>query len=123
MFAVRATNVSVIETNVDVGASKNRRISCTSAAYRACRKEIHLVRRWMIRMLFTDLTRVTIAASSASSQRTVNVIHASSDYSSDAVMFTPRGPLAVTDTFVMRNSQIVLHSFGGKIQAKNTAAR
>jgi ketosteroid isomerase-like protein len=91
------------------------------------------------------------------------------DYSSTAVMFTPRGPLkgpaairslfqaifaefgkpgttfflqlrsidgdyayilwraetaddayeAVADTFVMRNGQIILHSFGGKIQAKN----
>ena len=95
------------------------------------------------------------------------------DYSSAAIMFTPRGPLkgpaairslfqtiftefgkpgttfslqlrsvdgdyayilwraetadnayeAVADTFVMRNGQIVLHSFGGKIQPKNAALR
>ncbi len=93
------------------------------------------------------------------------------DYSSVAVMFTPRGPVkglaairslfqsifaefgkpgttfslqlrsvdgdyayilwraetadnnyeAVADTFVMRNGQIVLHSFGGKIQAKDVS--
>ena len=93
------------------------------------------------------------------------------DYSSTAVMFTPRGPLkgpaairslfqaiftefakpgatfsldlrsvdgdyayilwraetadnnyeAVADTFVVRNGQIILHSFGGKIQAKNVS--
>ena len=95
------------------------------------------------------------------------------DYSSAAIMFTPRGPLkgpaairslfqaiftefgkpgttfslqlrsvdgdyayilwraetadnayeAVADTFVMRNGQIVLHSFGGKIQPKNATLR
>ena len=28
---------------------------------------------------------------------------------------------AVADTFVMRNGQIILHSFGGKIQPKNTS--
>ena len=95
------------------------------------------------------------------------------DYSSAAIMFTPRGPLkgpaeirslfqaiftefrkpgttfslqlrsvdgdyayilwraetadnvyeAVADTFVMRNGQIILHSFGGKIQAKNPSVQ
>ena len=95
------------------------------------------------------------------------------DYSSAAIMFTPRGPLkgpaairslfqaiftefgkpgttfslqlrsvdgdyayilwraetadnayeAVADTFVVRNGQIVLHSFGGKIQPKSAALR
>jgi ketosteroid isomerase-like protein len=28
---------------------------------------------------------------------------------------------AVADTFVMRNGEIILHSFGGKIQAKNAS--
>ena len=28
---------------------------------------------------------------------------------------------AVADTFVMRNGQIILHSFGGKIQAKTVS--
>jgi ketosteroid isomerase-like protein len=95
------------------------------------------------------------------------------DYSSEAVMFTPRGVLkgsaamrslfqaiftefgkpgttfslqlrsvdgdyayilwsaetadniyeAVADTFVMRSGQIILHSFGGKIQAKSASLR
>ena len=30
---------------------------------------------------------------------------------------------AVADTFVMRNGQIVLHSFGGKIQPKNASVQ
>jgi ketosteroid isomerase-like protein len=30
---------------------------------------------------------------------------------------------AVADTFVMRNGQIVLHSFGGKIQPKKTSVQ
>ena len=29
---------------------------------------------------------------------------------------------AVADTFVIQNGKIILHSFGGKIQAKNAAA-